>query len=109
MINCTIGGGIFGVPGEWTHPLGAASPLALIGGAPVPAVVIACIAEIASPSPESGGIYLYLRRAFEQLAGLQAAQFCFAYGCGRYRGDRQWLRLISARRCAEASGRMGAL
>jgi amino acid transporter len=72
MINCTIGGGIFGVLGELTRLLGAASPLAMIGGAIVLAVIIACAAEVASQFPEPGGTYLYVRRAFGRFAGLFA-------------------------------------
>lgn len=75
MINCTIGGGIFGVPGELTRLLGAASPLAMIGGAIVLAVIIACAAEVASQFPEPGDTYLYVRRPFGRFAGLQAAWF----------------------------------
>ena len=64
VINCIIGGGIFGLPGELTRLLGRASPFAMIFAALGMAVIMACIAEVASQFSEPGGPYLYTRTAF---------------------------------------------
>src|ERR1700678_2561137 len=75
MINCTIGGSIFALPGEFARLVGAASPLAFVVGGLIVAALIACAAEVASQFPEPGGAYVYVRRAFGRFAGLQAAWF----------------------------------
>jgi amino acid transporter len=48
VINCIIGGSIFGLPGELTCLLGRASPIAMIFSALCMAVIRAPIAEVAS-------------------------------------------------------------
>jgi APA family basic amino acid/polyamine antiporter len=75
MINCTIGGSIFALPGELARLAGTASPLAFLAGGLIVAVLIACASEVASQFPEPGGAYVYVRRAFGRFAGLQAAWF----------------------------------
>jgi basic amino acid/polyamine antiporter, APA family len=75
MLNCTIGGSIFALPGELARLVGAASPLAFLAGGLIVAVLIACAAEVASQFPEPGGAYVYVRHAFGRCAGLQAAWF----------------------------------
>ena len=40
VINCIIGGGFFGVPGELTRFLGRASPIAMLIAAVVMAIII---------------------------------------------------------------------
>ena len=97
MINCTIGGGIFGLSGELARSLGRLSPLAMLAGAVTAGIIIACAAEVASQFPEAGGSYLYIRRAFGRFAGLQAAWFnwllvagavaAIANVCASYLGD----------------------
>jgi basic amino acid/polyamine antiporter, APA family len=82
MINCTIGGGIFGVPGVLAHRLGVASPIAMMAGGITVAIIIACAVEVASQFPEPGGSYVYVRRAFGQFAGLQAAWFYWLAALG---------------------------
>src|SRR6266852_3136081 len=52
VINCIIGGGIFGLPGELTRLLGRASPFAMILAALGMAVILACFAEVASQFSE---------------------------------------------------------
>jgi len=47
VINCIIGGGIFGLPVELTHLLGRASPFAMILAALGMAVILSCFAEVA--------------------------------------------------------------
>jgi basic amino acid/polyamine antiporter, APA family len=75
VINCIIGGGIFGLPGEVTRLLGRASPLAMIFAALGMAVIIACITEVGSQFSEAGGPYLYVRTAFGRFMGLQIGWF----------------------------------
>jgi len=75
VINCIIGGGIFGLPGEVTRLLGRTSPLAMIFAALGMAVIVACIAEVGSQFCEPGGPYLYVRTAFGRFMGLQIGWF----------------------------------
>jgi len=75
VINCIIGGSIFGLPGELNRLLGSSSPLAMVAGALAIGVFIACAAEVGSRFPVAGGTYVYVRQAFGRFAGLQAAWF----------------------------------
>lgn len=75
FINSIIGGGIFGVPGELNRMLGRASPFAMLFAALGMAVVMACMAEVASHFSESGGPYLYVRSAFGRFMGMQVGWF----------------------------------
>ena len=75
VINCIIGSGIFGVPAELTRLLGRASPLAMLAAGLVMAIILSCMAEVASQFSEPGGPYLYMRTAFGRFAGLQVAWF----------------------------------
>jgi APA family basic amino acid/polyamine antiporter len=75
VINCIIGGGIFGVPGELNRLLGRASPFAMILAALGMSVIMACIAEVASQFSEPGGPYLYVRTAFGRFLGMQIGWF----------------------------------
>ena len=75
VINCIIGGGIFGLPGELTRLLGRASPFAMIFAALGMAVIMACIAEVASQFSEPGGPYLYTRTAFGRFVGIEIGWF----------------------------------
>lgn len=75
VINCIIGGGIFGLPGQLTLLLGRASPFAMILAALGMAVIVACFAEVASQFSEPGGAYLYVRSAFGRFAGMQISWF----------------------------------
>ena len=71
VFNSMVGSGIFGLPAPVAGFLGRASPLAaLIAGVGM-GVIIACYGEVASQFTETGGTYLYLRRAFGRLVGLQ--------------------------------------
>jgi basic amino acid/polyamine antiporter, APA family len=71
VINCIVGSGIFGLPSALAALLGRASPLAVLLAGAGTGVIIACYAEVASQFSETGGTYLYLRRAFGRLIGLQ--------------------------------------
>jgi APA family basic amino acid/polyamine antiporter len=75
VINCIIGGGIFGLPSEMTRLLGRASPIAMIFSALCMALIMAPIAEVASQFSEPGGPYLYVRTAFGRFLGTQIGWF----------------------------------
>src|SRR6266704_4113437 len=75
VINCIIGAGIFGLPGELNRLLGRASPFAVIFAALGVAVIMACVAEVASQFSEPGGPYLYVRTAFGRFSGIQIGWF----------------------------------
>jgi amino acid transporter len=75
VINSLIGSGIFALPGELNRLLGRASPFAMIFAAGAMAVIMACVAEVASQFTEAGGAYLYTRTAFGRFVGIQIAWF----------------------------------
>jgi APA family basic amino acid/polyamine antiporter len=70
-VNCIIGSGIFGLPSIVAQQVGRSSPAAVLLGGLAMAVIIGCYAEVASQFTETGGHYIYVRRAFGPLAGLQ--------------------------------------
>ncbi|HLY53184.1 MAG TPA: APC family permease, partial [Steroidobacteraceae bacterium] len=70
-INCMIGSGAFGLPSVVAGLVANLSPLAVLLAALAVAVVIGCYAEVASQFTETGGHYIYVRRAFGRFAGLQ--------------------------------------
>jgi len=75
VINCIIGSGIFGLPGELNRLLGRASPIAMIVAGLLMAAIMAAAAEVASQYSEPGGAYLYARRSFGRFVGLQVGWF----------------------------------
>lgn len=84
VINTIIGSGIFGVPSELSRLLGRASPMAFVLAGGAMAVIMLCMAEVASQFSEPGGPYLYVRGAFGRLAGAEVAWFHLLsmIGCG---------------------------
>ena len=70
-INCILGSGIFGLPSVLAALLGRSSVLAVILAAAAIGVVMACFAEVSSRFTETGGPYLYARKAFGQFMGIQ--------------------------------------
>ncbi len=75
VINCTIGSGIFGLPGELNRYVGRASPIAMIVAGLLMATIMASAAEVASQFSEAGGAYLYARKTFGRFVGLQIGWF----------------------------------
>ena len=75
VINCIVGSGVFGLPAELTRLLGPASPIAIIVAALAMAVIMACMAEVASQFSEPGGPYRYVRTAFGPFLGIQIGWF----------------------------------
>ncbi len=74
-LNCIIGSGIFGLPGELNRLVGRASPLAMIFAALAMGCIMAAMAEVGSQFSEPGGPYLYVRTVFGRFAGLQVGWF----------------------------------
>ena len=75
VLNCIIGSGIFGLPGELNRLLGRASPAAMIFAVIPVACIMAVMAEVASQFTEPGGAYLYARTVFGRFIGLQVGWF----------------------------------
>src|SRR5207245_11750277 len=71
VINCIIGTGIFGLPGELTRLLGRASPIAMVLAALGIAIIMGCLAEVASQFAEPGRPYLYVPPALGRFLGTQ--------------------------------------
>jgi basic amino acid/polyamine antiporter, APA family len=70
-VNCIIGSGIFGLPSVVVGYLGRWSPVAVLLAGLAMAAIIGCYGEAASQFTETGGHYLYVRRAFGRFAGVQ--------------------------------------
>lgn len=71
VLNSMIGSGIFGLPSLLAGLLGPSSRwVFLLGGAGI-GVIMACLAEVASQFPGSGGPYLYARAAFGRFVGIE--------------------------------------
>src|SRR5215475_932935 len=72
-VNSILGSGIFGLPSAVAGLIGRVSPVAVVLAGVGMGVIIACYAEVASQFTGTGGTYLYLRRAFGRLVGVQVA------------------------------------
>ena len=72
-VNLILGSAIFGLPSTLAALIGTASPLAVLIAGAGSGVIVACYAEVASQFTETGGTYLYMRRAFGRLAGLEVS------------------------------------
>ena len=70
-VNSILGSGVFGLPSVVAGCVGRWSPLAVLLAGLAMGVIIACYAEVASQFNETGGHYLYVRRAFGRLAGIE--------------------------------------
>lgn len=70
-INGIIGAGIFGLPSKVYALIGTYSIFAFVACAFVVALIILCFAEVGSRFNETGGPYLYARKAFGPTAGFE--------------------------------------
>src|SRR3954470_23634176 len=70
-INGIIGAGIFGLPSKVYSLIGTYSLLAFLACALVVALIILCFAEVGSRFEETGGPYLYARKAFGSTIGFE--------------------------------------
>ncbi len=70
-VNGILGSGIFGLPATLAAAVGSASPWTVLLAGAAMGPIAACYAEVGSKSTESGGTYLYVRRALGRFAGIQ--------------------------------------
>ena len=82
IVNITIGGGIFRLPGspELAGTLGAAAPLAYLLCAAAMAFIVLCFAEAGSRVTLTGGPYAYVERAFGGAAGFAVGWMLWVVG-----------------------------
>jgi amino acid transporter len=69
IVNVTIGGGIFRLPGGVYAILGQASPIAYVVCAVLMGLIVVCFAEAGSRVSLTGGLYAYVETAFGPLTG----------------------------------------
>jgi amino acid transporter len=69
VLNNTIGGSIFAMPGTLASDMGAAAPLALLLGALVFVPIALCFSAAGSRIHATGGAYSYVAAAFGPLSG----------------------------------------
>ena len=71
IVNITIGGGIFRVPGspDVSGALGAAAPLAYLACAALMGLIVVCIAQAGRRVSLTGGPYAYVEHTFGRYAG----------------------------------------
>lgn len=72
IVNSTIGGGIFRMPGALASGVGIAAPLSLIVGAFAIIPIALCFAAAGSRTHATGGPYTYLSVAFGPFVGFVA-------------------------------------
>jgi APA family basic amino acid/polyamine antiporter len=75
VVNVTIGGSIFALPGTLASSLGVAAPLAFILGALLFVPITLCFAAAGSRVISTGGPYRYVVTAFGPFAGFMIAIF----------------------------------
>ena len=70
-INTIIGTGIFVLPAEVFGYIGSWSVLAFVVCALITALIVLCLAEVASRFDSTGGMYLYAKTAFGPVVGFE--------------------------------------
>ncbi len=75
VVNITIGGSIFALPGTLAAAMGAAAPLAFVLGALLFVPIVLCFASAGSRVTATGGPYSYVAAAFGPLPGFAIAVF----------------------------------
>lgn len=72
IVNITVGGGIFRLPGSVATELGPAAPLAYLICALAMGLIVLCFADAGSRVAMTGGPYAYVETAFGPLVGFLA-------------------------------------
>ena len=80
IVNVTIGGGIFRLPGSMATMLGAAAPLAYLVCAIAMGLIVMCIAEAGSRVSLTGGPYAYVELAFGPFVGFLSGVLLWLLG-----------------------------
>jgi amino acid transporter len=73
VVNVTVGGSIFALPGSLAASLGAWAPWAFVAGALLFLPIVLCFAAAGSRIGTSGGAYRYVQLAFGALPGFAVA------------------------------------
>lgn len=77
-VNATVGSGVFALPDDMQRAMGGWSPLAYVFCAILLLPTALCFAELSSRYDETGGAYVYARRAFGDKAGFLIGWYCWA-------------------------------
>jgi APA family basic amino acid/polyamine antiporter len=80
VINITVGGGIFRLPADVAHALGAAAPIAYVVCAVAMGLIVLCFAEAGSRVAITGGPYAYVELAFGPYVGFLAGVLTWLLG-----------------------------
>ena len=76
-VNATVGSGVFALPDDVYREMGGWSPVAFAVCAILLLPVSLCMAELAARTDETGGPYLYARRAFGSRLGFVVGWYCW--------------------------------
>lgn len=76
-VNATVGSGVFALPDDVYREMGGFSPLGFAVCAVLLLPVSLCMAELAARTEETGGPYVYARRAFGEELGFVVGWFCW--------------------------------
>src|SRR5262249_16204867 len=79
-VNVVVGAGIFGLPSRIYACSGTASLIAYAVCAAATILIVLCFAEVGSRFTETGGPYLYARKAFGQVVGFEIGWFRWLSG-----------------------------
>jgi amino acid transporter len=77
-VNATVGSGVFALPDDLQREMGGWSPFAYLLCAVLLLPVALSFAELSSRFDESGGAYVYARRAFGDRVGFLIGWYCWA-------------------------------
>jgi amino acid transporter len=77
-VNATVGSGVFALPGDMQRAMGGWSPFAYVLCAVLLLPIALSFAELSGRFDESGGAYVYARRAFGDRVGFLIGWYCWA-------------------------------
>jgi amino acid transporter len=77
-VNATVGSGVFALPDDMQRAMGGFSPFAYVLCAVMLLPVALSFAELSGRFDESGGAYVYARRAFGERVGFVIGWYCWA-------------------------------
>jgi amino acid transporter len=77
-VNATVGSGVFALPDDLQRAMGGWSPVAYLLCALLLLPVALSFAELSGRFDESGGAYIYARRAFGDRVGFVIGWYCWA-------------------------------
>ncbi len=77
-VNATVGSGVFALPGAMQRSMGGWSPFAYVLCAVLLLPIALSFAELSGRFDESGGAYVYARRAFGDRVGFVIGWYCWA-------------------------------